>query len=382
MIASFSQLVGASSAARLDRAVADENRLHLRGADSARIARLLPLDALNALMTGEGFFTGRFKLLRDGHVVPIDMFVRRDGGGRRLDAARLASICGQGAAVFVEGIHAIVPAIAALTALLERRYRCTAGANLYAAFAGGSALKPHFDPYDVLVVQLHGQKRWTGFGQTYRHPVDGADFPQPASDPGPALWSESMAAGDLLYLPRGEVHRAEFDAGEMSVHLAIGLKPPLGADALRWLAKGALADEAGRESVRAIADPAERAAQQARLRALFARLAGDFDLDAFLAARDAERAPAQPLGLGLAETLEEGVRILPALRRRIAPDSPAWEALSLGEDAGAVLALLLERESLSPGEIAAALGWEPDRTIEAVRALAAKALVFILPDGG
>ena len=47
-----------------------------------------------------------------------------------------------------------------LCTLVEEATGFPANANLYLTPAGGVAFETHFDWMDVLVLQLHGQKRW------------------------------------------------------------------------------------------------------------------------------------------------------------------------------------------------------------------------------
>ena len=44
--------------------------------------------------------------------------------------------------------------------------------NAYLSFSKGGAFKPHWDIHDVLVVQVHGNKRWRIWNAEVPHPVE------------------------------------------------------------------------------------------------------------------------------------------------------------------------------------------------------------------
>ena len=62
------------------------------------------------------------------------------------------------------------------------------------------------------------------------------------------MWEDVLEAGDVLYLPRGEVHEAMVE-GPSSVHLTIGLQTLSGIDFLLWLAEQGAADVLLRKDV-------------------------------------------------------------------------------------------------------------------------------------
>ena len=126
------------------------------------------------------------------------------------------------------------------------------GINAYFSAPDATALTPHTDPYDVLVVQLQGHKRWKVCLATADSTVaadsmtesDAAEVLElkkhnplgctrvegALEDPELACTEVAMGPGDVLYLPKGIVHTATTVNDTLSAHLTISLK----RDGLRW----------------------------------------------------------------------------------------------------------------------------------------------------
>lgn len=111
--------------------------------------------------------------------------------------------------------------------------------------ANTQALAPHYDPIDIFVLQLGGEKRWTLYGHPGLLDANGnlareggecePDHPLPLKDDGsftahiehlPKPQMEfTLKQGDLLYLPHGYIHQAE-STNEHSFHLSVLIRKP------------------------------------------------------------------------------------------------------------------------------------------------------------
>ena len=364
---------------------ADENRLLFRHTDrSEMFARLLPWATLNTLILSEKLLSGSMGFWRQGRKVPWKMLglSARKPDGDWPTADLVQSLCDQGMSIVLNNIGDDVPAIAAMNAMVERYLRCNTHTNAYASFKHDSAFGAHYDSHNVLVLQLHGSKRWWSHGQVASFPQEGKVFRSLEELP-PAEWEGVLEPGDILFLPRGHVHRATAN-DTYSVHLAIGLTPPNGEDVLKWLARQALASERARQYIPAHAAPRALNQHCDDLRAMLHQMADKLDLADFLADADLARAPARPLNLGLSQALALATHVQPALRRRIAlPPVHHGEArlclgdmkvtLTVGERD--VLAKLLDEDAMSLAELAEAL---PETDVKAaVASLARKSLIFL-----
>lgn len=359
-------------------------RLHLKGGNAAGFAALLPWETFNTLPTAERLLSGELKITQRGRDPVFDAAVPRTRHlqERPMRAEALHALCEQGMSLVVNQVERRVPAIAAVCAMIERHFAAKTATNAYASFQRESAFAPHYDNHNVLVLQLHGSKRWFCHGQPYAFPLSDR-FPAP-EDPGPVEAEMLMEPGDLLFLPRGEVHWAEL-ASPASLHLSITIQSPRGRNLMHWLAEQADAEQVSREDLNRLEGPEARAGRAERLRAMLRGLADNLDLDAFFADMDRAREPVRPFNLGHVQELRPDTLVLASLRRRV--PIPANGRLSLQGGAvtltpaeRAVLALLLERDGLSVEGIAAALPDRANETREAVAGLARKSLVFLFAD--
>jgi hypothetical protein len=256
------------------------------------------------------------------------MYRGRDDANR-IDPRALHSLLPQGVSIVIDGIDDYVPQLARLSDSIERRLAHHVWINSYVSFGRGQAFKPHWDNHDVIVLQVRGSKRWRSFGVPDPPPTRKHRDGDPV--PPEIVWEGAMRAGDVLYLPRGEVHEAELESADSS-HLTIGIKPRRGVDFWAWLG-----EQAGSESIfstdltRHQGDAAMQE-HEARLKARMHALIDSASLAAFLDNDDDQARPRRWLSLGVVDRVADGTLVVPALRRRVALDlnSPTMEAVAIG----------------------------------------------------
>jgi hypothetical protein len=358
-------------------------RLHRKTERAAGLARLLPWETLNTLITSDALASGRVSMARQGRSLPLEMVgaAGRSKSGDWIAPDAFQNLCHQGASLVLNGVERQAPAIAAMNAMIERYVRCETITNAYASFNLDSAFKAHFDPHDVLIVQLHGRKRWWCYGQIEQFPLKARAFAN--EELPPPEWEGVLEPGDILFVPRGDVHRALVE-GPNSLHLTVTMTPPSGADVLGQLARRSLRETLGRSYLPVSGDADLRREHQENLKTMFHRLVDAFDIDSLLAELDRARAPASPFNLGLMQALEPGTEVQPALRRRL--DLPESNGADVRVELGGavvtllgverdVLATLLEADALTMEQLSERL---PGTDVYgAVAGLARKAMVFL-----
>lgn len=319
------------------QAFRDKTRWSLQAARLHETERLLPWRTIEALVGGGLVPVDNVRVAINGRDIARPLYTDERG---RLKASAVLELAAQGATLVLNDIGAFVPAIGELAAAIERDLRCKVGVNTYISFGAISAFTPHSDAHDVLILHIHGEKRWRSFGAPLAYPLKG-NRPSVA-DP---QWEAVMTPGDLLYLPRGEVHAAVPEV-RPSVHLTIGLTEATGLDLLRWLEMRGEADPDLRRDVCAVLEPEARMSRdQALIQSLHGLLAGA-EVSEFLADQDRERslrsvAVLKVEGRFLPETL-----LCSALRRRL--------DLAAGQDGDLLLTL---------GGRQIRLGWLPRRAL-------------------
>jgi hypothetical protein len=257
--------------------------------------------------------------------------------------------------------------------------------NCYITFGTASALTAHYDHQDVLIVQVHGAKRWRGYGIPVAYPLSGFP-PKPQQIVyGDPVWEELIEPGDVLYVPRGEAHDA---VGEVkpSVHLTIGITPPTGIDLVNWMAEQAKNDAACRTDISRTGGTESLRNHGAVLKRQLHELIDQLSFDAFLDDLDQQRSLDARLNLGADSALRPDTWLSPTPKRRITlgPDVKTeitfgGNVFKLSTGARRALHFLLEEDGLSFRALAEKLATtvEDSALREAVAQLAAKGLLAI-----
>lgn len=168
----------------------------------------------------------------------LDFFIRKKAAWtEQKSIQQLAKELPAGTLVY-DSIEKHVPTAKAFCRALFSDFGCQTTINAYfSAGRDASAFDAHFDPQDVFILQLEGEKEWRLWERDrVTNPVPG--FPEPKSMSPPALPADEtvlMTAGDLLYVPRGMWHWPRSLDDEPSLHLTLTLVMPKPTDLLLWL---------------------------------------------------------------------------------------------------------------------------------------------------
>jgi len=208
--------------------------LLVRRGDPGHYRRLLTLDDLDRLLAEGGLQHPALRLVRDGEQVPVRSYTRDLpwGGASFVRAVVVESVLAahrDGATVVFQALHRNHAPLARLCRALESRFAHRFQTNVYLTPPGERGLGVHFDRHDVFVLQVHGTKRWTVYPAAAERPSRGGSYGFDPADPGEPRFEVALAAGDLLYLPRGVPHRAAA-LDDASVHVALGVVTTTWAD--------------------------------------------------------------------------------------------------------------------------------------------------------
>jgi bifunctional lysine-specific demethylase and histidyl-hydroxylase NO66 len=266
---------GASALARcvgdVDRFLAQDwgrRPRHVRAADAAAFADLLPIDDVDHIVTTMALRAPAFRLVRDGSPVPPREYLRSARVGSRpiddlIDVGRVGALFGAGATIVLQGVQRYWPPVTAFCRALEQALTHAVQANAYVTPPGSSGFDVHADVHDVFALQTHGRKRWVVYprGRGARPGVG------PRAEP-----------RGLPVHPEGVRHAAQtIDAP--SVHLTIGVRHTIWRDVLRRAVDAALADQRFEEALPAgfADDPGALAARAKDLIAELAEKVGGSD---------------------------------------------------------------------------------------------------------
>jgi hypothetical protein len=162
------------------------------------------------------------RLVKGGERKDPDTYRLTDGS---LDLVRVHNDFADGYTIVLNGLEQYARAITSLSHSIEVELNFPTRVNAYITPAESTGFIPHYDPHDVLILQIQGSKTWhlcndaavSPHEMHRREGVVTAGFPLPTE--------VRLEAGDTLYLPRGRVHAAE-TGSEPSTHLTVGIHAP------------------------------------------------------------------------------------------------------------------------------------------------------------
>jgi len=321
-----------------------KTRMLIRASEPTRAASLLPWDRIDALISSDTLPDERFSLIRDTNLLPAAFF--RRGAKEKLMPGAVADLIAQGVSMVINDTAPLVPVIARLTGSIGRRLGCRVQCNTYISFGRQSAFRRHWDRHDVLVVQVHGRKKWQFLPGPVAYPLE--HDKTLIDHKAPPEFETVIETGDVLYVPRGEVHVAEV-IDEPSVHLTFSLVPPKGFDYIGHLREQAKAEPLFRMDLLRHLDREAAAAHEAALKQRLHELIDATPIADFLDADDLARPSVAWVSLRATAPAREQ-RLAPNLPRRI----PLPESRPGGPDATLVIAG--DKHRLPPAALAA-LGW-------------------------
>lgn len=223
--------------------------------------RISDLDALTALAGHPGTVV-RFLTLKQN---------RNNLPGATPSEIRQAYL--NGMTLVINNAGNIWPPLGRLCRGLEEAFAATVKANFYLTPPNSAAFPAHWDAYTVFAIQLYGAKTWKLGGPRHEMPLETQKFTPPVVIPEEAP-CHTLRAGDTLYVPRGYTHEV-WTGREPSVHVTIGIHPPLWVDvAHEMINQAALRLPALRRAVLADALAAEAVPDDAALAKLISEIAG------------------------------------------------------------------------------------------------------------
>ncbi|WP_343600866.1 cupin domain-containing protein [Mycobacterium sp.] len=162
------------------------------------------------------------RLVRRGEDKDPDTYRRADGS---LDLAAVRDGFADGYTIVVDNLERYVRTISSLSHAVEVELNFPTQVNGYITPPGSTGFVAHYDPHDVLVLQIRGSKTWHVSADAAVPPHE---ILRRKGTPAAGLslpTSLRLEVGDVLYLPRGHVHAAETTA-EPSLHVTVGLHAP------------------------------------------------------------------------------------------------------------------------------------------------------------
>src|SRR5690242_57797 len=170
----FDQLVAPLGKDAFLSAYWEKSWLHLPGA-VGRFSDLLSWDELSAILENTRMAPPHIRLSKDGQTIDAERYVYTPpgaGNAPRIDPGRLVALLAEGATLVLHGVEEVAPKVRALSNAFRDTLQARNHVNLYAGWRSENGFDLHWDTHEVMVLQLHGRKRWQIFRPTQDYPLD------------------------------------------------------------------------------------------------------------------------------------------------------------------------------------------------------------------
>ena len=257
----------------------------LRGSDSGRYTTLLNWTMLLEMIERGAHPRNltEFCLVRESVMVPPEHWLTKSpaDGTNKVDTAKVAAFLAQGFSLVVTRIEEHAPHLAALCDNIRSRLFEQIKVGVIVTTGKAGAFTLHYDPEDLIILQVEGSKRWKIYGPAVSNPVIGMAKPSPPPEETP-IFDEVLNAGDFLFVPGGNWHRCE-SGPTRSVHLGIFFQPPTGWDFIKEFTRELLLEEAFRTPLTRLDGASERATLEADFKIRAIETINRLTLDDFFA---------------------------------------------------------------------------------------------------
>ncbi len=282
----FSALIHPSSAAAFFAEHWERKPLLLQRGDGGYYDALLSIRDIEEFISHADARYPAIRLAKGGAFFPAEAYTQDLRYGDEMfrgvpDVEKIFTEYSSGASVTLPALHRSWPPLGGLCAAMEAQLDHPVHTNVYLTPGGTDGFTPHYDTHEVFVLQVAGRKHW----RVYPPPLPLPHRSQPFSPdhytlPSSVLLEFELAAGDLLYLPRGYVHTTS-TAESFSAHVTIGVTVYTWVELLSELLQRSVDIAGFRDALPPgfAHRPELRATLQERFGQLFAELGRDLDVE-------------------------------------------------------------------------------------------------------
>jgi ribosomal protein L16 Arg81 hydroxylase len=171
------------------------------------------------------------KLVKNGKEIPMRQYVRpASASNGTIDTDALYSEYDKGATIILNSVHRYWRPLSLLCNYLEKCFNHPLQTNIYLTPRKSQGFAAHYDTHDVFILQITGSKRWQIYDSPIRLPNENQPYDSSTMRRGRLRLACRLEAGDMLYIPRGRIHKATAQKNS-TLHVTLGLTPYTWGDA-------------------------------------------------------------------------------------------------------------------------------------------------------
>jgi ribosomal protein L16 Arg81 hydroxylase len=269
----------------------------LRASDPDRFRLLLDWQALaGQLERGEhprGLADVR--VVKESTTVHPERWMTRNktNNTNQIDIAKVEEFMADGFSLVVTPIQTYVPPLAKLCENIKAELEENIKVGVVVTTGSCGAFRLHFDPEDIIILQVQGTKRWKIYGPPVPNPVIGIPKPPPPPEAHP-LFDDVLQPGDLLFVPAGNWHHCE-NGPDRSLHLGIFCIAPTMLHVLKTFLSQFMTEEMFRIPLTRFEDGEDLAELEARAKARLIERVQHLEVKDYLSKSNKEKTSAAAL---------------------------------------------------------------------------------------
>jgi len=253
------RIVAPTSADEFLAAFWERQPLIVSRSEEGRFDDLLSEQDVERLVCETGLRYPAFRLVKAGEQIALgdyttDVPWSPQPFSKTADVHRVLEEFEAGATIVLQGLHYNWRPLAEFCRGLEAALGHPVQANAYYTPRGSQGLPVHHDTHDVFVLQVAGHKRWLIYDPVFELPLRDQRYKAELGAPGDPVHALTLAAGDVLYLPRGWMHEALTSDAD-SLHITVGVNVYSWIDAVRAAVDSCADDIEFRRSVPVDGEP-------------------------------------------------------------------------------------------------------------------------------
>jgi ribosomal protein L16 Arg81 hydroxylase len=224
----FSELLSPLTVEEFFQVYWEKKLLHLRKTKADYFESIVDVKAIDEYLTSPDLSPSVVRLTLKGEQISAAKWAEER---RSLDGSVKSVISyenvfahfAQGATIILNDAQKGIPKLAKACIGLEQELKISLQSNLYITPPNSQGFTAHYDPHDIISLQIAGTKDWRIYDSGENLPTKVNPFRET-----PKLLCEfQRQPGDLLYIPRGVVHEAS-SSDTATVHVNFSLKPRYG----------------------------------------------------------------------------------------------------------------------------------------------------------